>query len=179
MFRGKKIAHIVAVGQNGEIGKDNSLLWSITEDLKYFREKTLGHVVLMGRNTIESLPKPLTRRYVLEVSEDSANNFVGGFCERVKKEDALALILDVAVGGTKKLNTDIIFIAGGGQLYKSTEDIVDQIYLTRVNETFDGADTFYKIPLGFVLKGYTQKPVTTSSGTIVTFELWEKLTTIK
>ena len=57
MYQDKKIIHIVAAGNNGEIGFDNSLLWHIPEDLKFFKESTLGHVVLMGRKTVESLPK--------------------------------------------------------------------------------------------------------------------------
>ena len=59
MYRGKKIIHLVARDSKGGIGKDNSLMWNIPEDMKFFRESTLGHVCLVGRKTAESFPKPL------------------------------------------------------------------------------------------------------------------------
>ena len=59
MYQNKKIIHIVATGYNGEIGFDNKLLWHIPEDLRFFKENSLGHVVLMGRKSYESLPNPL------------------------------------------------------------------------------------------------------------------------
>ena len=51
MYKGKKVVHIVARGMNGEIGANNKLLWNIQEDLRFFKKSTIGHVVLMGRNT--------------------------------------------------------------------------------------------------------------------------------
>ena len=68
MYKDKKVIHIVCAGKNGEIGYDNKLLFSLPPDMKFFREQTLGHVILMGRVTVESLPKPLDRRAVVEVS---------------------------------------------------------------------------------------------------------------
>lgn len=159
MFRGKRVVHIVAAGRNGEIGKDNGMLWHITEDFKYFREKTLGQVILMGRKTIASLPKPLTRRVVLEVSQKSAFNYTPPFGDYPEKEEALQLMLDVALNRTEMLNTDTIYIAGGGQLYKSTEQYVDTILLTRVEKDFPDADTFYEVPEGFMMEGITQPTI--------------------
>lgn len=61
MYNGKKVYHIVACGLNGEIGKDNKLLWSIPDELKYFKEQTLGHVILMGRKTQKGVALTFTK----------------------------------------------------------------------------------------------------------------------
>lgn len=145
MYQDKKVIHIVAAGNNGEIGFDNSLLWHIPEDLKFFKESTLGHVVLMGRKTVESLPKPLDRRIVI-----SATTLNG----RIK----LTQWLDWAITqGCISLNTNCIYIAGGASIYEQTKDIVDEVLLTRVCEDFNHADTFYHLPEHFKLKEQSEE----------------------
>ncbi len=69
MFKDKKVIAIVATGNNGEIGKDNALLWHIRAELQHFKQVTLGNVLLMGRKTVESLPQPLNGRIVVEFSK--------------------------------------------------------------------------------------------------------------
>lgn len=142
MYNGKKVIHIVARGFNGEIGANNKLLWSIPEDMKHFKESTIGHVVLMGRKTVESLPKPLTRRFVIGVSS---------FHNSSKMVFDLKNALSVATGNSNILNTDCIFVAGGAQLYNSTFDIVDELWVTQVEKSYPDADTFYHIPENFDL----------------------------
>lgn len=144
MYKGKKVIHIVACGASGEIGKDNKLLWKIREDLQFFKESTLGHVVLMGRNTFESLPKPLSRRSVLEVTRKHNRKYGG----TLSREGVLLANLNIATNNCKDLNTDCIFIAGGGEIYKATEKYVDEVWYTLIHENFD-ADTFYHVPDGF------------------------------
>ena len=138
MYKGKKVIHILARGKHGEIGKDNRLLWSISEELKYFKECTLGHVVLMGRNTYDSLPKKLDRRIVYSVSRPNDENV-----------QTLEDYLDDAQCSSTALNTDCIFIAGGSQLYKATEDIVDELWITEIDQEHPDADTYYNQPKGF------------------------------
>lgn len=140
MYNNKKIIHIVATGSNGEIGFNNKLLWHIPEDLRFFKETTLGHVVLMGRKTIESLPKPLERRIVIPLGHCK-----GGY---ENLNDALGGCLEYS----NKLKTDCIYIAGGSSLYEQTKDIVDEIILTKVLNQYPHADTFYKLPENFVLQ---------------------------
>lgn len=146
MYKGKKVVHIVASG-NGVIGKDNKMIWHVPEDFKFFREKTIGNVLLMGGNTVKSLPKPLEKRIVLEVSSIAAMNYTLPF-QNVSDVDVLECCLNDAVRKSDLLNTDTIFIAGGGMLYETTMDIVDEIYRTEVYRTdgqkFSG-DTFYSI----------------------------------
>ena len=141
MHKGKKVIHIVARGLNGEIGANNKLLWSIPEDLRFFKESTIGHVVLMGRKTYESLPKQLEKRITLVVSrEDYADE---------EKEFALTWGLDDSVVYSNNLNNNKFFIAGGGQLYKSTLDVADELWITQVEKEYPEADTNYNIPLNF------------------------------
>jgi dihydrofolate reductase len=146
MYKGKKVIHILARGKNGEIGKDNRLLWSISEELKYFKDCTLGHVVLMGRKTYESLPKPLERRVVLNVTKFPHNESAFGRSLEMTITD----YLDEAEHCCNEiLNTDIIFIAGGSQLYKATENIVDELWITEVDQEYPDADKYYDQPKGF------------------------------
>lgn len=143
MFQGKKVVHIVARGLNGEIGVNNKLLWNIPEDLKFFKESTIGRVVLMGRKTFENLPSKLKNRIVIVVSSK--------FYDEHDETNPLQDSLDTAYFNSCKLNSDKIFIAGGSQLYNSTFDIVDELWITQVDKEYPEADTFYHIPEGFKL----------------------------
>ena len=145
MFRGKKVIHIAACGMNGEIGANNSLLWNIPAELNYFKECTLGNVVLIGRKTYESLPKPLERRITLVVS-NSGEEHTGDLDEALDKGEEWSDLL----------KTDCIFIAGGGQLYKATEKYVDEVWYTRVFNSYPEADTFYEQPKGMSIYDSSQ-----------------------
>lgn len=142
MYGKCKVVHIVAVGANGEIGADNKLLWKIREDMKFFREKTLGHAILMGRKTFDSLPKKLDRRVVYRISRDINDD------NSCTLEEGLAFASNMA---RNLLHTNTIFVAGGAEIYKATEHLVDEVYLTRVNQSFPNADAFYRLPEGFEL----------------------------
>ena len=147
MYQGKKVIHIAARGLKGELGADNKLLWNIPEDLKFFKESTLGHVVLMGRNTCKSLPKKLSRRVVLEVTS-KWNKLYGG---SLSQREILIQNMNMAVEHSNLLNTEYLFIAGGAKLYNSTFDIVDELWITQVEKEYPEADTFYYIPESFKL----------------------------
>lgn len=134
MYKNKKIIHIVAVGNSGEIGFNNKLLWHIPDELKYFKETTLGHVVLMGRKTIESLPNSLTRRSVVPISKSFGSI-----------EDSLKQ----AFVHSDILNTDCIYIAGGSSIYDQTFKYTDELLVTKVSRDYPHADTFYNIPDNF------------------------------
>ena len=140
MYQGKKIIQIVCRGLNGEIGSDNKLLWYIPEDLKFFKDSTIGHVVLMGRNTVESLPKPLSRRAVFCISNSQPFGLVSyDLTDGLVESDFFS----------DELNTDTIFIAGGAKLYNSTFDLTDELWITQVYKEYPEADTYYHIPDGF------------------------------
>lgn len=143
MYKDKKIIHLVARDSKGGIGRDNSLMWNIPEDMKFFRESTLGNVCLVGRKTAESFPKPLSRRVVVEVTRNNRSDVVS---------TTRTLLLSDFLRHTKQMcevvNTDKILIIGGEMLYNTTFDIADELWVTEVIGDF-GADKHYYIPEGF------------------------------
>ena len=143
MYQGKKIIQIVARGLNGEIGANNKLLWNIPEDLQLFKENTLGHVVLMGRKTSGSIPSKLKNRITIVVSSKNYSHY------NLTNEEQIIWSLDEAYSFSETLNSDKIFIVGGSQLYNSTFDITDELWITQVEKEYPEADTYYHIPDGF------------------------------
>ena len=129
---------IVAVAKNRVIGKDNTLIWHLPRDLKYFKEKTLGHHVIMGRKNFESIPekfRPLVNRKNIIITRQTEYKVDG--CIIV---NSLKKALKIA----KKNGDTEPFIIGGGQIYKAAleQNLVNKIYLTKVYHSFDG-DTFF------------------------------------
>lgn len=133
-----KIMHIVAVDKNNCIGGDNKLLWRQSEDLKNFKRLTTDKTVLMGRKTFESMgSKALPKRVNIVVSRSYGNNV---FHDNDKKVIFCGSIESgIAIAKTYKND---LFIIGGGEIYKQTLPIVDEIYLTEINTKVEG-DTFY------------------------------------
>lgn len=124
---------IVAVASDYAIGKDNRLLFSLPSDLKYFKEKTTGKVVVMGERTYRSLPKrPLPNRTNIVLSNDISFSDDGIIIVR----DMLSLFQELA-----KYNSDDIFIIGGASVYNQLMDYCKLAYITKVNKKVD-ADTF-------------------------------------
>jgi dihydrofolate reductase len=126
------ISIIVAIAENFAIGKNNQLLFHLSDDLKRFRQITTGHPVIMGRNTLLSLPKwPLPGRHNIVITDKPEDAFPG--CEIVfSVEDALKLVPDEAE----------VFIIGGGSVYRQFFPIATRLYLTLVHKIMD-ADTFF------------------------------------
>jgi dihydrofolate reductase len=128
----KKISIIVAVAENHAIGKNNKLLWHISEDMKRFKKITAGHSVIMGKKTYESLPvKPLPKRKNIVITDIPGETIEG--CEMAYSiNDALT-----------KLDEDKEnFVIGGASIYKQFFSLADKLYITRVHATFD-ADTYF------------------------------------
>ncbi|MBC8265404.1 MAG: dihydrofolate reductase [Flavobacteriales bacterium] len=133
-----KVSLIVAVSENGVIGKDNDLIWHLPKDMKFFKDTTLGHHVIMGRKNFESIPekyRPLPNRTNIVITRQS--DYTAEDCVVVNSVEA-ALEIAKQNGDTKP------FIIGGGQIYKIALDqnLVDRIYLTKIHHTFEG-DTFF------------------------------------
>ena len=123
---------IVAAGENDAIGKDNKLIWHLSDDLKRFKALTSGHSIIMGRKTYETFPKPLPNRKHIVISRQ--HNY--------KVPDGVVVVnnLDDAINAAK--DDAQPFIIGGGEIYKQAMPYASKIELTRVHETFD-ADTFF------------------------------------
>ena len=118
------------------IGKKNGLLFSLPLDMKYFREKTSGHVVAMGENTLLSFPdsKPLKNRLNIVLSQDDSHNYEG--VTNVHSMDDFKKEIE------KNLANDDVYVIGGASIYKQMLEYADEVYLTKVNE--DGeAEVFF------------------------------------
>jgi len=131
-----KISIIVAIGENYEIGKDNGLLWHLGDDLKRFKKLTSNRVIIMGQKTYESLPiKPLPKRTNIVITDDTDLSFDG--C-------VMAFGIDDAIQKAEYWDdTGEVFVIGGGSIYKQFFDKADILYITKVMESFDNADTFF------------------------------------
>lgn len=128
-----KISIIVAKAEKNVIGGENKLLWHLPADLKFFKEKTSGHHILMGRKTFESIGKALPNRVNLVLTRD----------ENYKKEGVFAVkTLQQAIDFAQNANENELFIIGGGEIYKNTISIADTIYITQIDAFFEG-DTFF------------------------------------
>jgi len=131
------ISQIAAMSKNRVIGKDGDLPWSLPEDLKYFKEKTKDHIILMGRKTFESLPKPLPHRLNVVVSRQKDYTTP----EDVPCFSSIESALTFCKGEASKWG-DKIFIIGGGQIYKQTMSLCHSILLTEIDKDFEGDATF-------------------------------------
>ncbi|MFV0591854.1 MAG: dihydrofolate reductase [Draconibacterium sp.] len=128
----KNISIIVAIAENFAIGKNNDLLFHLPNDLKHFKEITSGHTIIMGRNTLLSLPKwPLPNRRHIVITDKKDDVFPG--CETV-------FSIDEAIEKVK--GEDEAFIIGGGMIYRQFYPVAGKLYLTLVHKPFD-ADVYF------------------------------------
>ncbi|MEZ4872885.1 MAG: dihydrofolate reductase [Bdellovibrionales bacterium] len=132
------LSHIVAASENNVIGTQGDLPWSIPEDMQFFREKTKGHAMIMGRKTFESFPnqKPLPGRLNVVVTRQKDYSPEG-----VEVVDSIEKAIELCRSQTEKWG-DEVFIIGGGEIYKQSLPLVDRIYLTRIYAQFDGDTTY-------------------------------------
>lgn len=130
------ISIIVAAAENNAIGKNNDLIWNLPSEMKYFRDTTMGHCVIMGRKNYDSIPekyRPLSNRTNIIVTRQK--NFEAPECIVVGS-------IEEAIEKAKEISDTEIFIIGGAQIYAQSIELADKIYLTRVHHIFDG-DAFF------------------------------------
>jgi dihydrofolate reductase len=125
---------IVAIADNNAIGKDNALLWHISEDLKFFRSTTVGCPVIMGRKTYESIGRPLPKRLNIIVSRKGYDAPEG-----VLVVDSIEKGYEVA----KEQGAEKCFVIGGGQIYAQAMQIADEMVITHVHTVIEDADTYF------------------------------------
>ena len=122
---------IAAIGKNNELGKNNQLIFHIKEDMKFFRDTTKDHKVVMGRNTWKSLPGKLPNRINIVVSKTPIT-------------EADLTIQELAPFIQKNKGTDEeIFIIGGGMIYREFLNHAKNLYLTEIDNEDPAADTFF------------------------------------
>ena len=134
-----KLVIIVAAAKNGVIGRNNQLPWHLPQDLKYFKSVTLGKPVIMGRKTYESIGKPLPGRVNIVVTR-SKEWFADGVVVTNGFEQALLEAQKVL--GTEAPASNEVMVIGGAEIYRSSLQFADRIYLTRIDAEPDG-DAFF------------------------------------
>jgi dihydrofolate reductase len=139
------LTHIVACSENRVIGTQGGLPWDLPEDMKFFRDTTKGHVMIMGRKTFDSFNgKALPNRYHIVVTRDPSKH---SFPSTEKSPVVFVASLEEAVEHARPLTAqwgDEVFIIGGGEIYKQAfaKNLTDKVYLTLIHREFPG-DTHY------------------------------------
>jgi dihydrofolate reductase len=133
------VSIIVAMSANRGIGKNNDLMWHLPEDMKFFKEKTFGHPVIMGRKNYESIPekfRPFKNRLNIVISRQ--DNYSAPGCILVQN-------LTEAIEVAQQDEQDEIFVIGGGQVYRESLELgkVNRMYITQVEAVFDDAEVFF------------------------------------
>ncbi|MFK7833501.1 MAG: dihydrofolate reductase [Winogradskyella sp.] len=131
--KSSELTIIVAAGENNAIGKDNDLIWHLSDDLKRFKSLTNGHHIIMGRKTFESFPKPLPNRTHIVITRQSNYQAPEGVI--------IVNTLDDAIDAAKSDHQP--FVIGGGEIYKQAMPLVDKLEITRVHADFENADTYF------------------------------------
>ncbi len=124
---------IVAIADNNAIGKNNELLWHISDDLRFFKKQTLGWPVIMGRKTFESIGRALPGRVNIVISR----GFTTG------EEVAVVGSLEDAFQLAESTNLEKCYVMGGGQIYAQALEFADRLVVTHVHTVIEDADTFF------------------------------------
>ena len=131
-----RVTIIVARARNGVIGRDNALPWHLPEDLQHFKRTTMGHPVLMGRRTYESIGRPLPGRRIIVVSGDPHWNAPG--CERGATLPAAIAMSAKSRDRHPDIDSSEVFVAGGAQMYREALPIADRVIVTAIDIEVDG-----------------------------------------
>jgi dihydrofolate reductase len=139
------VSLIVAIADNGVIGRDGGLPWRLSSDLKRFRRLTMGHPLVMGRKTFQSIGKPLDGRDSIVVTKEPAANATQD--ERVFLAASLEQAISIARQRARARGVNEIFVIGGAALFSQALPLARRIYLTRVHGSPAG-DVRWEPPLG-------------------------------
>ena len=129
------ISMIVARSRNHVIGRDNQMPWKISADLQFFKRVTMGHPVIMGRKTWESIGRALPGRRNIVVTRNKNLELTGA---------EVVHSLDEALNSLNEFPR--VFVIGGEQLFKQAFDKADRLYITEIDMDVDGGDTFFEVP---------------------------------
>lgn len=126
-----KLSIIAAVGRNLELGRGNDLIWHFKEDMKFFKETTMGSSVIMGRKTFESLPKALPGRKNIVITNNNSYSAEG------------AVTVHSVDEALKSADSQEVFVIGGGKIYEQLLPVADKLYLTEIEAECPDADTYF------------------------------------
>ncbi len=129
----KNVTIIAAIGRNRELGKNNNLIWHLPEDLQFFKKNTIGKPIVMGLNTMQSLPRKLKDRKYIILSN-----------KKIDLDDDMVLVhsIDELVDYIKTLKEEVMVI-GGASVYNQMIDFADKMLLTEIDAECKDADVFF------------------------------------
>jgi dihydrofolate reductase len=128
-----RLAIIVAVADNGVIGKDNALPWKLPEDMRHFKQVTMGKPIIMGRKTFESIGKPLPGRTNIVISRNGAFTAEGVRCVSSLEEALLEAEQPVSMEPAEEA-----VVIGGSEIYQVALPLADRLYITEVHANVEG-----------------------------------------
>lgn len=128
------VSAIVAVGKDGAIGKGNDMLWHLPDDFRHFKQATMGHPVIMGRNTYLSLGRLLPGRLNVIITRQAGWSVDGA---------VVVGSIHEALQQAAAADQEEVFIIGGGQIYAQSFVLIDKLYLTVVDASFPEAEVFF------------------------------------
>lgn len=160
------ISLVVAADENNLIGKNNQLPWQLPNDLKYFKNLTWAMPVVMGRKTYESIGKPLPGRKNIVITRDKTWSREGVHVEHS---------VDEAIVLAKTFEVKEIFVIGGAEIFKTSFELADRIYLTRIQHRFEG-DVYFPEPDGAQWKMVREKVCEADEKNLYKhrFQVWER-----
>ncbi len=159
------ISLMVAHDPNRVMGLNNDLPWYIPEDLKYFKETTMGKAMVMGRKTYESIGRPLPGRLSIVVTRDRSYEAVEGVIVVHDLQEAIVRAKDYA---------EEVMIIGGAEIFELSMALADRLYITEIHEEFDG-DTFFPSYQEGWAKTSETAVMTSKTGTTFTYLIYDKI----
>ncbi len=133
------LAIVVAVADNGVIGRGNALPWDLPDDLKHFKQTTTGRPIIMGRKTFESIGRPLPGRLNIILTRDDAWHVPGALAARSMEQ-----AIDIAKGQALTDGADSVMVIGGAEVYRQALPFTSRAFLTRVHGNVHG-DAFFDL----------------------------------
>ena len=160
-----RVSLIVAAAENGVIGRENGLPWRLSADLQRFKRLTMGHHLLVGRKTWDSIGRVLPGRTMLVLTRAEPDLPDGARAVRSLEE-----ALDIA----SSAGDPELFVGGGGQVYELTLPRADRVYLTRVATESDGDTRFSALNDEWILTSAESHPADEKNEHAHSFEIWER-----
>lgn len=161
---------VVARASNGVIGRDNAMPWHLPEDLRHFKATTMGHAIVMGRKTFESIGRALPGRRTIVVTRDARWRHPG--CERAGSLPE-AIALAAQPGADPSIATDEVFVVGGGQVYREALPLARRAIVTEIELDAEGDAHFPTLaPPEWTLRD--SQPHRSAGGLAYRIDRWER-----
>ncbi len=158
-----RIVMLVAAAENGVIGSDGNMPWHLPDDLRRFKDTTMGHPIVMGRRTWESIGRPLPGRTNIILTRDPNYTTEGGHAAT----DTESMLRHAG-------DDDTVMVIGGGEIYRMLLPATDEIHITRVHAHVDGDTTFPSLDDRWVKVGSEYHDADPRHAYAMTFETWRR-----